>query len=53
MTVETISLKQMKQISGYLDTWGSVSFDDKRLALDLLIVTLEATSEKLNITWKI
>jgi Site-specific recombinases, DNA invertase Pin homologs len=53
LTVETISPEQVKQISGYLDTWDSVSFDDKRRVLDLLVVTVEATSEKLNITWKI
>ena len=53
LTVETISPEQVKQISGYLDTWDSVSFDDKRRVLDLLIVAVEATSEKLNITWKI
>ncbi len=53
LTVETISPEQVKQISGYLDTWDSVSFDDKRRVLDLLVTSVEATSEKLNITWKI
>ena len=53
LTVETISPEQVKQISGYLDTWDSVSFDDKRRVLDLLVVTVEATSDRLNITWKI
>lgn len=53
LTVETISPEQVKQISGYLDTWDSVSFDDKRRVLDLLVVTVKATSDRLNITWKI
>lgn len=53
LTVETISQEQVKQISGYLDTWDSVSFDDKRRVLDSLVVTVEATSDRLNIKWKI
>lgn len=53
LTVETISPEQVSQISGYLDTWDSVSFDDKRRVVDLMITTIDATSETLNITWKI
>ena len=53
LTVDTISPEQVKQVSGYLDTWDSVSFDDKRRVVDLLITTIAATSDKLNITWKI
>ncbi|QHQ60912.1 hypothetical protein Ana3638_09150 [Anaerocolumna sedimenticola] len=53
LTVETISPEQVRQISGYLDTWETVSFDDKRRVLDLLVMTVETTSEKMNITWKI
>ena len=51
LTVEAISPEQVNQISGYLDTWDSVSFDDKRRVVDLMITT--ATSDSLNITWKI
>lgn len=53
LTVESISPEQVSQISGYLDTWDSVSFDDKRRVVDLMITTIAATSEALNITWKI
>ena len=53
LTVETISPKQVGQISGYLDTWDSVEFDDKRRVVDLMIATVAATSHNLNITWKI
>ena len=35
LTVETISLEQVSQISGYLDTWDSVSFDDKRRVVEM------------------
>ena len=53
LTVETISPGQVNQISGYLDTWDDVSFDDKRRVVDLMITTIAATSDSLNITWKI
>ena len=53
LTVETISPGQVNQISGYLDTWDDVSFDDKRRVVDLMIATIAATSDRLNITWKI
>ncbi|MBS7001922.1 MAG: hypothetical protein KH168_12790 [Clostridiaceae bacterium] len=53
LTVEAISPEQVNQISGYLDTWDSVSFDDKRRVVDLMIATIAATSDSLNITWKI
>ena len=48
LTVEAISPEQVSQISGYLDTWDSVSFDDKRRVVDLMITTIAATSENLN-----
>ena len=49
----TVRQEQVNQISGYLDTWDSVSFDDKRRVVDLMIATVAATSDSLNITWKI
>ena len=53
LTVEVISPEQVSQISGYLDTWENVSFDDKRQVVDLMITTIAATRDSLNITWKI
>lgn len=53
LTVEAISPEQVSQISGYLDTWENVSFDDKRRVVDLMLTTIAATSDSLNITWKI
>ena len=53
LTVEAISPEQVSQISGYLDTWENVSFDDKRRVVDLMITTIAATSDSLNIIWKI
>ena len=53
LTVEAISPEQVKEISGYLDTWNEVDFDDKRRVMDLMITIIAATSDSLNITWKI
>ena len=50
LTVEAISPEQVSQISGYLDTWENVSFDDKRRVVDLMITTIAATSDSWNIT---
>ena len=50
---EALRPEQVSQISGYLDTWENVSFDDKRRVVDLMITTIAATSDSLNITWKI
>ena len=35
--MEAISPEQVSQISGYLDTWENVSFDDKRRVVDFVI----------------
>ena len=40
-------------ITGYLDDWESVSFDDKRKVVDILISQIDATSESVTIHWKI
>ena len=51
--MDTISPEQVKEISGYLDTWEEVNFDDKRRVVDLMISAIYATSESINIVWKI
>ena len=53
LSVDTISPEQVKEISGYLDTWEEVNFDDKRRVVDLMISAIYATSESINIVWKI
>ena len=44
LTVEAISPEQVSQISGYLDTWENVSFDDKRRVVDLMITAVPLCS---------
>lgn len=42
-----------KQIQGYLKNWEKLSVDDKRLVVDALIEIIHATSERIEIKWKI
>ena len=53
LTVETISPQQMKNLSYYLNNWNSIEFDDKRKAADIVITTIRATSDHVEIEWKI
>lgn len=53
MTADAVSPEQMEQISGYLGNWENISFDDKRQVTDMLITAIHATSEHINIIWKI
>lgn len=53
LTVETMSPKQIELLSGYLDDWDNISFDDKRKAADGLISSISATSDCVKIEWKI
>jgi len=53
MSAEAVSPEHMKRISGYLDSWDSIGFEDRRLVVDGLISTIRATSESVQIEWKI
>ena len=53
LSVEIISPQQIKKLSYYLDNWDSIDFDDKRKAADGLISTIKATSDRVQIEWKI
>ena len=51
--MEKYTPEQVKEISGYLNRWDEVDFDDKRRIVDLMISAIYATSESINIVWKI
>ena len=53
LTANSVSASQIDSITGYLDDWESVSFDDKRKVVDILISQIDATSEEVTIHWKI
>ena len=52
LSAESVSPKQIQQISGYLDSWEDVTFDDKRHVLDLMISLIYSTSEMIDIILK-
>ena len=53
LSVETLSSQQIELLSGYLDDWEHISFEDKRKAADGLISSISATSDYVKIEWKI
>ena len=53
MSSGSISSEQLSRISDYLDDWENISFDDRRLVVDGLITTIQATSESIKFAWKI
>ncbi|MCC8123277.1 MAG: recombinase family protein [Oscillospiraceae bacterium] len=53
VSAEAVSPEQLERISGYLHNWEGISFEDRRLVADGLISTVRATSENVQIEWKI
>ena len=50
---ETVSPEHIEKISGYLNDWDNISFEDRRLVVDGMISKIQATSENLQIAWKL
>ena len=53
LSADAVPMEKMESISGYLDDWENVSFEDKRQVVDALITVIRATNEKVEIEWKI
>ena len=53
LSADAVPMEKMESISGYLDDWENVSFEDKRQVVDALIAVIRATNEKVEIEWKI
>ncbi|MCI8272237.1 MAG: recombinase family protein, partial [Erysipelotrichaceae bacterium] len=53
LTANSVSSSQIDSITGYLQNWDEVSFDDKQRVVDTLISKIEATSIERVIHWKI
>ncbi|OUO81688.1 hypothetical protein B5F52_12710 [Flavonifractor plautii] len=49
LTANSVSASQIESITGYLNDWESVNFEDKRI----LISQIDATREEVIIHWKI
>lgn len=52
-TQKTEAKSDTKQIRSYLENWDALTVDDKRLVVDTLIEVIHATSERVEIKWKI
>ena len=53
MTAEIIFPDKLDRISGYLADWDNVDFEDRRFVIDGLIYQIKATSECVDIDWKL
>lgn len=51
--VEIMSTHKEQELSYYLDHWDSIEFVDKRKAADGLIISTSATSDYVQVEWKI
>jgi hypothetical protein len=52
MSAEAVSPEKIERISGYLNNWDNIDFDDKRLVVDGLISQIRATSESVQVEWR-
>ena len=46
-------LPDVSSVTGYMEHWGDLSFDDKRLVADALIETITAVDDQVEIRWRI
>ena len=53
ISAEAVSPEHIKKISGYLQDWENITFEDRRLVVDGLISTMQATSNSLQVAWKL
>jgi len=53
MRTSTLSPEHAMSISGYLERWQDVSFDDRRAVVDDLISVISATNENVIIEWRV
>jgi hypothetical protein len=53
MSAQSLSPERLNLITSHLDNWDSTNFDDRRLVLDGLVTRIRATSENIQIEWKI
>jgi len=52
MSVRAVSPEQIDEISGHLDNWNDVGFEDKRNVLDTMATVINTTSDVVDICWK-
>ena len=53
MSAEVMSPRQIRELSNHIHNWENISFEDRRKVVDGLITQIRATSEYVQIEWKI
>ena len=53
LSAEVMSLRQIRELSNHIHNWENISFEDRRKVVDGLITQIRATSEYVQIEWKI
>ena len=53
MSAEVVSPDQLMRITSHLNDWDGIGFEDRRETVDTLISAIRATSEDVDIAWKI
>ena len=53
LSAEVMSPRQIRELSSHIHNWENISFEDRRKVVDGLITQIRATSEYVQIEWKI
>lgn len=53
LSAEVMSPRQIRELSNHIHNWENISFEDRRKVIDGLITQIRATSEYVQIEWKI
>ena len=53
LSAEVMSPRQIRELSSHIHNWENISFEDRRKVIDGLITQIKATSEYVQIEWKI
>ena len=53
LSAEVMSPRQIRELSNHIHNWENISFEDRRKVVDGLITQIRATSECVQIEWKI
>ena len=53
LSAEVMSPRQIRELSNHIHNWENISFENRRKVIDGLITQIKATSEYVQIEWKI
>ena len=52
MSAEAVSPEQIKRISGHLNNWDGITFEDRRDVVDVFASAIKAVGDDVDISWK-